>query len=167
MSEKQPHKNANCLYITLHLLQMKVKDISAFRQLLKNFKMEKCNPPIDQLDFDDLVLVHGCVNRAVDCEVNIPKKIKHAWLEFDGCVIENSANNKHIIGKELYYSDNKVVSAKSFPLQEALQNLMEGYGVSFWHNSEKMRKVEKSSTIEDILARKFILEHEKDNHGVD
>jgi hypothetical protein len=165
MYEKLTPKKANCLYITLHLLQMKSKDISAFRLLLKSFKMEACNPSIDRLDFDDIILVHGLVNSRTSPNCVMSKKINHAWLEFGGCVIENSAMNALIVNKVAYYSDFNPENTKSFSIEEAFQILMDGYGVSFWHNSKKFRKVENIQSIDEILARNFILEHKMDNHG--
>jgi len=42
---------------------------------------------------------------------------------------------------------------------------MDGHGVSFWGYPDEMRKVEESSSFEQILKREFIREYETDNHG--
>jgi len=64
---------------------------------------EECDPSIEELDFGDLKLVHGKVNRN-NKPGEIPKRIKHEWLEFNGCVIEHSGSNKLIIGTDAYYA---------------------------------------------------------------
>ena len=165
MSEESTPKKANCLYITLHLLQTKANNIADFRRILKKSKMQSCNSAFNQLNFDDLTLIHGYVNGAVDCDGKTPKRIKHAWLECGGCVIENSGNNKLIIGKNAYYSGHGAECTKRFSSEEAFQNLMDGYGVSFWHRSGEMQKVEAPSSMEQILARDFMVEYQTGDHG--
>lgn len=86
----------NCFYVTLEFM----KDSEALRTL----NMIKGNAKVS--------LVHGLLD---ECN----KRVKHAWIEIDGCVLDHSNNQAINASTADYYQDNCALAARRFTRSEA------------------------------------------------
>ncbi|GEM_PF-6368912 len=84
---------------------------------------------------DSGVLVHAIVNGTGEYR---GKKIRHAWLELDGHVIDKSNGHDYVMRKGKYYRALRPSRIKKYPREEALALIKHTGHFGFWTRAEKI-----------------------------